>query len=196
MWKQGAPLVSQRKRREEKESRWAGLQTALFSPHLPLAAGRALLATQASSPGTYSAASSSPLAASPYYIPGHTVGDFGDHAPRFQGAADLIASTTARLSAAIARDNAVAAASTGLRRRLLSKGSTNATPEQEKSPQFFLAVLEEVLKEGWEGSVSNLEQSVATKVKLAVMDEKLAAAYKVFMVLRTYVTDGLTLRQA
>jgi hypothetical protein len=89
----------------------------------------------------------------------------------------------------------VAAASTGLRRRLLSKGSTNATPEQEKSPQFFLAVLEEVLKEGWEGSVSNLEQSVATKVKLAVMDEKLAAAYKVFMVLRTYVTDGLTLRQ-
>ena len=82
------------------------------------------------------------------------------------------------------------------RRRLFGTGSTNATPEQEKSPQFFLEVLEEIVKEGWSGSVSNLEQSVANKIKLAVMDEKLAAAYKMFSVLRTYVTDGLTLRQS
>jgi len=130
-------------------------------------------------------------------VPGHTVGPYGDHAPRFEGAADLIATTTARLTAALAAEKAAAVEGNTRRRRgLLSPGSTSATPQQEKSPQFFLEVLEEILKEGWEGAMSNLEQSVATRIKLAVMDERLAAAYKMFMVLRTSVTDGLTLRQS
>ena len=193
------------RRERDRENTWPPLSPSHLPrlsplPPSPSPGGRALLATQASSSATYSVTSPSPLAASPFYVPGHTVGEYGDHAPRFEGAADLIASTTARLTAAIAQDRAAeaAAAQTGFRRltrRLLSPGSTDATPDQEKSPQFFAQVLEEIVKEGWEGSASNLEQSVATKVKLAFMDEKLGAAYKLFMVLRTYVTDGLTLRQ-
>jgi hypothetical protein len=130
-------------------------------------------------------------------VPGHTASVFADHAPRFAGAAELIERTTSRLAAAIAADEeAVRNAGSGGRARRLLSGVMGKGEEEMKDPKFFAAVLDEILKEGVEGTTSALKTGLANKIRLAFMDEKLAAAYKVFSVLRTKITDGLTLRQS